>query len=147
MDSIQIQYLPPIQWESRGGVSFAWARNILIASDLLEYQEPIVNESTLKSSRKDKFHWTNSRSIKSSLKVFPNPAREFIIVEYRKNNILDQIQIEFLDSKGIKVRSYILSKSENQQLLPTGDLPSGTYLIQLYVNGIPAESCRLVIIR
>jgi len=125
----------------------AWARNILIASGLLEYQEPIVNESTLKSSRKSKFHWTHSRPINTVLKVFPNPARDFVIVEYKKNNVLDLVQLVIMNVKGIKIRSYPLHKAENQQIIPTDGLLSGIYFFKLYVNGISVEPHKVVIIR
>jgi len=125
----------------------AWARNILIASGLLEYQEPIVNESTLKSSRKGKFHWTRSRSIISEFKVFPNPTKDFIIVEYQKASALDQVLIEIIDAKGIEIKSCLLSKTENQPLIPVEGLPTGIYLIRLRVNGSPKDSHRVVIIR
>jgi hypothetical protein len=147
MDSIRTQYLPPIQGESRGGVSFAWARNILIASDLLEYQEPIVSESMLKSSRKGRYHWTNSRPISSVLKVFPNPAKDIIIAEYKTNNILNKALIIITDAKGSFIRSYKLIKNENQLIIPVENLPSGLYLIQLHVNGKLKESRRVAIIR
>ncbi|HNQ59635.1 MAG TPA: hypothetical protein PK028_01115 [Bacteroidales bacterium] len=48
----------------------AGARNILIASDLLDYHEPIVSETKMKSSWRDRFYWTYTRPIMSDLKFF-----------------------------------------------------------------------------
>jgi len=45
------------------------------------------------------------------------------------------------------IRSCVLQKGENQQLISTTGLPSGIYFIQLYVNGVSAESQKVVIIR
>ena len=70
-----------------------WARNILIASSLLDYNEPIVNESTLKVSRKEKYHWTHSRTIAAEMKVFPNPAEDYIIVEYAQKQHTDAVRL------------------------------------------------------
>jgi len=81
------------------------------------------------------------------MKVFPNPARDFVIVEYHKNDMLDQAILEVLDMKGRKVRSYFLPKTANQQIISFEGLSVGTYLIQIYVNGLPKESCKVVIIR
>ncbi|MFH1298188.1 MAG: T9SS type A sorting domain-containing protein [Bacteroidota bacterium] len=145
-DSIQapiLEQLADAGYELPG----AWARNILVSAGLLDYQEPLVSETTLKSSRRDRFTWTHSRPIAADLKVFPNPAKDFVIAEYKKNNVLDQVQIVVLDAKGIKIRSYALQKAESQQLIPTNGLPSGIYLIQLRVNGLPTESRKVVIIR
>jgi len=145
-DSLQKQTLEQIA-EADHDLPGAWARNILIASGLVNYHEPIVNESTLKSSRKGKYHWTRSRTIDSEIKVFPNPAKDFIIVEYKKSSALDHVHIVFIDAKGIKLRSYLFLKKENQTIIPIHDLPSGIYLIQLLVNGITKESCKIIIIR
>jgi hypothetical protein len=125
----------------------AFARNLLIASGFLDYQEPIVSESMLKSSRKGRYQWTNSRPISSVLKVFPNPAKDIIIAEYKTNNILNKALIIITDAKGSFIRSYKLIKNENQLIIPVENLPSGLYLIQLHVNGKLKESRRVAIIR
>jgi len=125
----------------------AWARNILIASGLMNYHEPIINESTLKSSRKGKYHWTRSRSIVSKMKVFPNPAMDYIIVEYAHYDDSDEVQLTLFDSRGIKTGIFSLTKSKDQKVISTSDMPSGTYFIQLCVNGMPKATCKVVIIR
>jgi len=125
----------------------AWSRNILIASGLMIYKESIFSETELKSSRKGKYHCADPRSITSNLNVFPNPAREFFIVEYRNGNSENQAQIVILDIKGRKVRTYLLSKVKNQIIIPTNGLINGTYLIQIHINGYPIESSKVVILR
>ena len=125
----------------------AWARNILIAAGLQNYQEPVFSGTELKSSRKERFRWTTAHSIDSKLRVYPNPARDYIIVEYHKSVATDQYSIVFLDSNGKQISTFVLSKSENQQVIPINDLRSGTYLIQLKVNQSPKESCKVVVIR
>jgi len=125
----------------------AFARNILVALAFLDYNEPIVNESLLKSSRKGRYHWTHSRPISSVLKVFPNPAKDFVIVEYKAGDILDQSMIIINDAKGSYIHSYKLTKIENQLIIPLEDLQSGLYIIQLHVNGNLKESRRVSIIR
>jgi hypothetical protein len=125
----------------------AWARNILIAAGLQNYQEPVFSGTELKSSRKERFRWTTAHSIDSKLRVYPNPARDYIIVEYKKNESKDQYSIQVLDQKGKKIMSFILSKTEDQKIIPIANLPSGNYLIQLKVNQSPKESCKVVVIR
>lgn len=125
----------------------AWTRDILIAVGLMNYEEPIVSESTFKSSRKSRYHWTNSHLITSDLKVFPNPARDFIIIEYNKSNKEDQTQILIINSQGIKIDSYFLGKNQDQKIISTGGMQSGTYIIQLLVNGCAKESKKVIITR
>ncbi len=124
----------------------AWARNILIASGLMNYEEPIVNESTLKSSRKDKYHWKSSRSIKSDLKVFPNPAKDYLVIEYQKESDDDQLQIVILDMQGRRIGLYQLDKNTDQKIIPTTGMKTGSYMIQLYVNGVHKKSNKIMVI-
>lgn len=128
-------------------LSGPWARNILIASSLLDYNEPIVNESTLKVSRKEKYHWTHSRTIAAEMKVFPNPAEDYIIVEYAQKKHADAVDLELFNSHGIKLQTYKLTKGIDQKIIYTGNLLPGGYLIQLVVNGTARESKKLIVIR
>ena len=125
----------------------AWARNILIASGLMAYDEPIFSGSTLKSSRKDGFHWTRSHSIESDFKVFPNPAKDFIIVEYKNNCNDTEGLIRILDLDGRLLKSQPFKKSENQQIIPVMDLTSGTYIVQFNSHGSCKGSQKVIIIR
>ncbi len=145
-DSTQQQTLEQIA-EADHDLPGAWARNFLIASGLLNYNEPIVNESTLKSSRKGKYHWTRSRTIASELKVFPNPAEDYIIVEYAQKKHADAVDLELFNSHGIKLQTYKLTKGIDQKIIYTGNLLPGGYLIQLVVNGTARESKKLIVIR
>jgi hypothetical protein len=125
----------------------AWARNILIASGLLNYEEPIFNESELKSSRKDKYHLKSSRSINHDLKVFPNPAKDFVIVEYKIDDRTESGIIRILDINGRVKNTVHLQSIENQQVIPIADFRSGTYIIQLLVDGFIKGSKTIVILR
>ncbi len=125
----------------------AWARNILISCDLLDYTEPIVFTNNLKSSRKEKYHWKSSGSTLSDFRVFPNPARDFVIVECQKDKSSDKVTIEFIDIKGDHVKSVLLQGRQNEVIIPVGDLISGSYLIRYTINGAVQKSSKVIIIR
>jgi len=125
----------------------AWARNILIGSGLMTYEEPLFCGSTLKSSRKEKYHPTRSHSIESEFKVFPNPASDFIIVEYKNNSDKNEGLIRILDLEGRLLKSHPLKKKENQQIIPVIDLITGTYIVQFVSNRSSKGSQKVVIIR
>jgi hypothetical protein len=145
-DSSQYNVLEELA--SRGfDIPGSWARNILIASGLLTYEEPVYCGSTLKASRKEKYHWTRSHSIDSYLKVFPNPAADFIIVEYKKNPYDSDGLIRILDIEGRIIKSQLLTKQENQLLIPITDLVSGTYIVQFVSNGSCKGSQKVIILR
>jgi len=145
-DSLQRQLLEQIA-EDDHDLPGAWARNILIANRLLDYNEPIVNESTLKFSRKEKYHWTHSRAMAAEMKVFPNPAEDYIIVEYAQKQHTDAVYLELFNSQGIKLQTYKLTKGTDQKIIYTGNLLPGGYLIQLVVKGTARESKKIIIIR
>lgn len=125
----------------------AWARNILIASGLMNYEEPVFIGSVLKSSRKGRYHWTRSQAINSDFRVFPNPAKDYIIAEYKMDeNELSGV-IKILDLHGRMLKSEPLKKKQNQQLIQVADLVPGTYLIQILIDGVVRESLKEVIYR
>ncbi len=125
----------------------AWARNILISCDLLDYTEPIVFTNNLKSSRKEKYHWKSSGSTLSDFRVFPNLARDFLIIEHLKDKPSDQATIEFFDIKGDRVKSVLLPGRQTEVIIPVGDLISGSYLIRYTINGSVQKSSKVIIIR
>jgi len=124
----------------------AWARNILIASGLKVYQEPIVFANQLKSSRKERYHFTRSGLSLSEFKVYPNPARDYIIVEHYKKNQTDEISVDILDSTGKNVQSVPLLNSESQ-VVSLNILLSGFYFIRVNINGITNETLKILVIR
>jgi len=125
----------------------AWARNILISCDLLDYSEPIVFTNNLKSSRKEKYHWKSSGASLSDFRVFPNPARDFLIIEYLKDKPSDQAMVELFDIKGDRVKSVLLQGRQHEVIIPVGDLISGSYLIRYTINGAVQKSSKVIIIR
>ena len=145
-DSIQTTALEQLAEEDHY-LPGAWARNILIASGLKVYQEPIVFANQLKSSRKNRFHWRSSGLSLSQFKVFPNPAKNYIIVEYHKNNSMEKASVGIFNIKGKLLQSIPLPNSESQQVVSLNNLLSGTYLIRLDINGIVKETHEIVVIR
>ena len=91
--------------------------------------------------------WTHSRPIASEFKVFPNPAKDFVIIEYRKQNFWDDVVIDILDAKGRRIRTYGFSQDASQKIISFEGFPSGTYMIQLIITGSVKESQKLIIIR
>ncbi|NCA76996.1 MAG: T9SS type A sorting domain-containing protein [Alphaproteobacteria bacterium] len=125
----------------------AWARNILISCELLDYSEPIVFTNNLKSSRKEKYHWKSSGTTISDFRVFPNPARDFVIIEHQNYALSEQTLIDFIDIHGKCVKSVALASGKHQYIIPIGDILSGSYIIQIRSDGIISRHTKLIIIR
>jgi len=126
-----------------------YARNILIQSDSFIYHEPILlppegPEKILKNHKKKSAPSGDDNN--SVLKVYPNPAHDFLIAEYLiiggTNNSID-----IVDVTGKICRSYILKDLQNQLVIETGDLKTGIYYVRLIVDGKVSKSSKLSIVK
>jgi ABC-type taurine transport system substrate-binding protein len=65
------------------------------------------------------------------LKVYPNPAKDFITIEYNTSNDKIQGVIEIIDESGRKVYNKNLGRQFDQIILDTRNFKSGSYIIRL----------------
>lgn len=65
------------------------------------------------------------------LETFPNPSSEQFNVRYRLPNLLTDARLELGDVFGRTLRTYDLSDARTGNLELGGDLPPGTYVLQL----------------
>lgn len=83
------------------------------------------------------------------MKVFPNPARKYVIVEYnlkeryRKNC---SGEIILTDIRGHQVFSRIIRKSQDQEVIFTSGLSTGTYICTLKFKGALLDTEKIVVI-
>jgi len=127
----------------------SYARNILIARDEINYSEPILLPDGLKSSKKTNSHRTGTFNEKSYMKVFPNPARKYIIVEYNLKERYRKYcsgEIILTDIRGHQVLNKIISKSKDQEVINTSGVSEGTYICTLKFNGAILDTKKIVII-
>ncbi len=66
-----------------------------------------------------------------SLRLYPNPAREYIIVEYKVQDTDLPAVIKVIDSKGSVVGQYRITDVEGQMLYETKGINSGLYCFTL----------------
>ena len=144
-DSVQTATLQQIA-DDNSFFPGAWARNILISCDLLDYMEPIVFTNNLKSSRKEKYHWKSSGASLSGFRVFPNPARDFVVIEYQNHETSEQVSVDFIDINGKCLKSVALASGKRQYIVPLNDLMSGSYILQYRRNEIDTKAVKLIII-
>jgi hypothetical protein len=124
----------------------ACARNILLAAGLIEYEEPIIlPEDELKSSEAVDLHYKKDLSKPEILKVFPNPASNYIIVEYNTEGLNGDVSISFNDITGKSVFISNYSNKCDQVVLNTQNILSGVYYICLLVNKKVVRSEKITI--
>lgn len=100
-----------------------YARNCLVHSGLITYQEPLVFDQELKSAKVRK-HYPKvvmAHAGQGYLKVFPNPARDYVIIEYKLNEGCSDglIQVYSIDGKNILQIPVLSFNSE--VILPLGN--------------------------
>jgi hypothetical protein len=76
--------------------------------------------------------------------VYPNPASEYIQVEYETQ---DNLIFEIVDAYGKIVISDILVKEQTKQFIDVSNLPSGIYYYAIEKDGIKLVIDKIVIVR
>jgi hypothetical protein len=119
-----------------------YATNMLIALGEVQYEEPVIMPDYLKSARASGSQPGVDKTRKPQmLKVKPNPAKDFIIVEYELEtggNIL----IEVTDMSGKPVHSMQAINARDEVTIDTRNWKPGAHIVTLKLNGKPVESVK-----
>ncbi len=126
-----------------------YARNILIALDKLQYDEPFNFPENLKSSVMDYSFSKNESSVqdKPYLKVFPNPAGDYIIIEFESINDSNNITFRITDTYGKLIQEMNLNKMRDQVVIKTKNWKQGLYLIQMIRNNKVQNQTKFILSR
>jgi hypothetical protein len=123
------------------------ARNILVAGGLTEYNEPIYISEVLKYSLFNPGKTINASEAWHRLKIFPNPAKDYIILCYDLSGLQGNFNIEIINSEGIVLIRQKLSGTINQAVISTESLPSSSYALRLNNKTSCLESTKLIILK
>lgn len=69
---------------------------------------------------------------KISCKAYPNPANDYIQLEFSSPKTLGQSQLKIYNSLGQSVRNLTATNDENQYFIERAQMPAGAYIYQLY---------------
>ncbi len=70
-----------------------------------------------------------------TLKVYPNPAKDFFITEYHLPSYAQSANLLITDESGKKLMYIPLNCSEDQKVIQTSELTTGIYHVSLLING------------
>jgi hypothetical protein len=100
-----------------------YAQNVLEANGLLKYYEPILLPDELKSASEKLKLRTSTFENGAWMRIFPNPARQYVIVEYNLSKELygrqGQIVFSISTSEGKIIETKLLLKTQDQFLVNT----------------------------
>ena len=130
-------------FEAEGGIAGAYARGLLDYFNSSTYSEPLFLPEIM-MSRKVIVSKGNKED-SSYLKVYPNPAKDFISVDYNLGEDAVAV-IKILNYEGKLIQTIEISESINTKLLSVKDFSQGNYIICLVKNGriIDSESVTIV---
>jgi membrane-bound inhibitor of C-type lysozyme len=78
--------------------------------------------------------------------VFPNPANNYITVEYKLPEDVNSANLVITNLQGVVMHTESIPLQEGNKHLSVKTLNPGFYLVQLYLNNTPAASQRVSII-
>ncbi len=109
----------------------AYARSLLLKYDIeYEYIEPVIFP-TISSARLQATQ-DNRDSKESFIKIYPNPAYDYISVDYKLED--GNGRIDIVDNMGRFILSKQLQNQEGIEVLGLDNLSSGIYKLLLYSN-------------
>ncbi|MCK9401279.1 MAG: T9SS type A sorting domain-containing protein [Bacteroidales bacterium] len=144
LDSLMVEQLTELK--SRESKPGSLARNVLVANGITDYIEPIYLSDNLKSSLIIPDKHGNSKQKDNRLSIFPNPAKDYIIVSYDLSGKAGNPWIDIYSLEGKPCYRQSLIGSKNQIVIPMAKLASGVYSVQLVMDGEILESSKFVLI-
>jgi len=143
-DSLQLLSLAGIE-SKQAGLASVYARNILMALQLVDYQEPILLPDLLKSrAMAEAYSKLLNVGPPKNLIVSPIPARDFLVTE----TVLDtesKGMIEFTDASGRHIQNLTVSGPINRQIVDTRHWKPGWYIATLKTPAKTLESVKFII--
>jgi C1A family cysteine protease len=145
LDSVHIEQLFDQLANDYGSLS-AHARGMLVKGGFYDYIEKVPCPAHLKATREytastDK---STTENAKDYLRVFPNPAGDYAMIEYILNDQHNVGIIELSKIDGTLLRTEEIKSGTNQMILDLKDLPNGMYIVSLKSNTRNIQSKRLI---
>ncbi|HPE58653.1 MAG TPA: T9SS type A sorting domain-containing protein, partial [Bacteroidales bacterium] len=121
------------------------ALSLMVAHQLLDYQEPYLVPDLTKSTEVKKTKAKPAADKSNLIKVYPNPANEFITVEYNADSAENHLMISVIDEKGRLVYNTNLLRRIDQIIIDTRTFNSGNYFIRLVSGNKSVSSANFII--
>lgn len=131
------------------GNAKVFARNINVNLGRSAYQEPYLLPNLNKSAQAqlqedelmehlDDFHY---------IQVFPNPAKDYIIIEYNLEQESEQAFIQLTDLSGKVIYQENISGLKDQKHIDTRSYKAGNYMLSLISNQNVLETTKISIVK
>ena len=123
-------------YQNSTALAGAWATNILRTVDTLYYKEnyllPTIGNKIGIVRRKRP---NNTTFETTKLKVYPNPANDYVIVEYQLADETDKAVVKIIDNNGFIRQTIAPENNHGFMVIDTRDLETGTYICHVAASG------------
>lgn len=77
--------------------------------------------------------------------VYPNPALEYVDVDFQINGPLREVKLTFYNILGLEIKDAILEKDQKTAHISLRDFNSGMYMYQLTIDGRSVATKKLIV--
>ncbi len=129
--------------ELDGGTAGSYARGLLVFNNIIEYNEPVFMPEVLLDNKMKGVKTINEENL---FKVYPNPAGNYINVDYKLPEESNNIFVKIISSGGTIEKTVGLKYAIDCKLINLAGLSSGTYIVLLEADGKTVGSKTITII-
>ncbi len=128
------------------GILPAYARGLLIHTDGCPYSEPYIENDTASMKAADANnevvynYWPKD----AFFKLYPNPADNYITLEYDLNYRNSNAVVEIVSLTGIHLETYRLQGTQGVKIIDLRRWKTGAYIIRLTLNGKTLQNEKFV---
>jgi hypothetical protein len=147
---------PKYQWKRngqdvQGATGAVWSANTLNDNDSISveiissYRCPQPSTASSNGIRVRVLTSVGDISHQHKLKVYPNPAKDYVVFEHAIENEQGVMQVAISNMMGQKINE--LTLSNDKTLWNTGNMPAGVYFYHLILGTEIIETGRVIISR
>ena len=111
-----------------------YAKNSLLSAGLMGYDEKLYYDSAVQPQHAIHEKYVTPENNESYLKIYPNPASDYIVIDYNYSGSRSEVAIGFCGINGQVFKSVKIQRFKDQKIIDIHDIPNGLYIISL-VNG------------
>lgn len=115
-------------------------------NDYLENTGPIILPQPGLKSGKVRIWPVKTQITEDFMKIYPNPAKNVVIIETRLKGEPHESFINIIDNRGIKLKTYSIQKQNEYLVIPLSDFQPGILFCQLIVHSKVVEARKLIIV-
>jgi hypothetical protein len=149
-DSSEVQQLALLASEGDNPANI-YARNILLSSGDISYDEPVQLPDLMKSAAAtEEYEKLMNAKPPRLLEVYPNPSKDFVIIGYTTGEETLPSQegtIEIQDAAGRIIKTVSFKSKRDQVTIITKDWKSGIYIASLKLNGNIIGSVKFTLVK